>query len=183
LLPERITSLPVLLRPLTAADASRVRELAGDVEVARMTALIPHPYPPDTAATWIATHEQERAAGVAYIYAITRAEDGVLVGSIEWRAAPNAPPSLGYWIGRAYWGHGLATAAARSIIAMAFSRLDHDALSAVHLARNPASGRVLEKCGMSLTGRERRPHRGGPDEDFCVWSITRERWSAVARAL
>ena len=60
---------------------------------------------------------------------------------------------------------------------MAFTGLDHDAVSAIHLVRNPASGRVLEKCGMSLTGRERRPHRGGPDEDFYRWSIPRERWS------
>jgi [ribosomal protein S5]-alanine N-acetyltransferase len=93
---------------------------------------------------------------------------------------PSAPASLGYWIGRAYWGHGFATAAARALVAMAFSRLDHDALSAIHLATNPASGRVLEKCGMLLAGGERGPHRGGPDEDFCVWSITRERWSALA---
>jgi len=142
-----------------------------------MTALIPYPYPPDTAAAWIATHERERATGVAYVYAITRAEDRGLVGAIEWRAMDNVPASLGYWIGRAYWGHGFATAAARAIVAMAFSSLDRDTLSATHLARNPASGRVLEKCGMSLAGRELRPHRGGVEEEFCLWSITRERWS------
>ena len=103
-LPDRITSLPVLLRPFKAADAPRIRELAGDFEVARMTALIPHPYPPDAAGAWIATHERERAAGLAYVYGITRADDRLLVGAIECRAADDAGAALGYWIGHAYWG-------------------------------------------------------------------------------
>ena len=59
---------------------------------------------------------------------------------------------------------------------------DRAALGASHLARNPASGRVLEKCGMVLERRERRPHRGGAPEDMCVWAITREQWSALRAA-
>ena len=30
---------------------------------------------------------------------------------------------------------------------------------------------------MTLVRREYKPHRGGPEEEFCLWSITRERWS------
>jgi len=62
---------------------------------------------------------------------------------------------------------------------MAYRALDVDLVTAKHLARNPASGRVLAKCGMTLVRSERGPHRGGSDEDFCVWSIDRERWSAL----
>jgi RimJ/RimL family protein N-acetyltransferase len=41
---------------------------------------------------------------------------------------------------------------------------------------------VLEKCGFTLARREKKPHRGGADEDICVWSITRDRWSALRAA-
>ena len=92
------------------------------------------------------------------------------------RARADAGDSLGYWIGRPYWGHGYATAAARAIIALAFSRLDIDVLTAIHLVRNPASGRVLAKCGMSELRREMRPHRDGTPEEFRVWMIDRDAW-------
>ena len=50
-----------------------------------------------------------------------------------------------------------------------------DVLTAAHLVRNPASGRVMEKCGMHLLGMEKRDHRG-VQEEFCVRGITRDDW-------
>jgi RimJ/RimL family protein N-acetyltransferase len=178
-LPDRITSLPVVLRAFAPADAPRVAALCGDPAVALTTAAIPHPYPPDAAAAWIATHAEARAVGVAWTFAVTRADDDALVGAIDLRTAGDPDGNIGYWIGRQYWGLGYATTSVRALVAMAFLGLDADAFCATHLARNPASGRVLEKCGMQLARRERKPHRGGPDEDFCVWTIGRERWSSL----
>jgi RimJ/RimL family protein N-acetyltransferase len=180
-LPARITSYPVVLRPFAAADAPRVTELCGDRDIAQMTAVIPHPYLSGMAEAWIATHAQERDAGTAWNYAITRADDGLLVGAIGLYARPDASDSFGYWVGRPFWGMGYATAAGRAIVALAFTRQDRDELHATHLARNPASGRVMEKLGMTLARHERKPHRGGPVEEFRVWSITHERWSTLRR--
>jgi [ribosomal protein S5]-alanine N-acetyltransferase len=178
-LPERITSLPVVLRTFVPGDASSVEVLCRDSEVSLTTAMVPHPYPAGAAAEWIAMHEGQRETGSAWTYAITHVDDEKLLGAIELRAAPNAVGELGLWIGRPYWGRGYATLAARALIAMAFLSLDTDALSASHLARNPASGRVLEKCGLTPEREERRPHRGGPEEEFRVWSINRGRWAAL----
>jgi RimJ/RimL family protein N-acetyltransferase len=53
-------------------------------------------------------------------------------------------------------------------------------MTASHLARNPASGRVMEKCGLTLVQSVTREHRGR-QEPFCIRGITRdawERWSA-----
>ena len=175
-MPERIASHPVVLRTFLPADAPRVVELCGDWEVAGMTALIPHPYLPGMAESFIAACREADAAGEPRTFAITRAGDGLLVGAIGLAAPSHDGDSFGYWVGRPYWGNGYATAAARAVIALAFSRLGLDALHAVHLARNPASGRVLAKCGMAEVGREMRPHRGGPPEEFRVWSIDREAW-------
>lgn len=182
LLPQRITTLPVVLRTFVSADATRVEALCSHSEVALPTATIPHPYPAGAAAAWFATHDSLRDAGTAWTYAITNVEGDSLIGAIDLRIGPDNDGILGYWIGRPYWGRGYATLAARALIAMAFLTLDVDTLSAAHLTRNAASGRVLEKCGLTLTCRERRLHRGGPEEEICLWSITRERWSMLRAA-
>ncbi len=175
MLPERVTSLPVTLRPFVPDDAPRVRALAGEYTVAETTALIPHPYESGMAEQWISTHQVERERGVAYVYAITRAEDGLLVGAIEARPIADAHENFGYWIGAPYWGHGFATSATRAVISLMFGYLDCDELTASHLVRNPASGRVMEKCGLRLLHTTMREHRG-KREPFCIRGITREAW-------
>jgi ribosomal-protein-alanine N-acetyltransferase len=177
LLPERALSIPVALRPFEPGDAARVAALAGEQAVAEMTALIPHPYPDGAAEAWIAAQPKDRAAGRRYTYAITPAGDAMVVGAISLCPAATEREQLGYWIGRAYWGRGYATAAASAMIALAFTLLDLDRLSASRLSRNRASGRVLEKCGLRLLRTEERPHRGA-NEAFCVHGLTRSEWIA-----
>ena len=174
MLPDRLVAGTVLLRAFVPADAPRVKLLAGERVVAETTAFIPHPYPAGAATAWIATHGAARAAGTEYTYAIAEI-DGPLVGAIGLRPERIEHENIGYWIGRPYWGRGYATAAVRALIALGFGLLDLEALTASHLARNPASERVMEKCGMLLLRAERRDHRGTP-EDFCVRGITREAW-------
>jgi ribosomal-protein-alanine N-acetyltransferase len=181
-LPERLASFPVVLRTLRLSDATQVLELAGDWEVARMTALIPHPYLPGMAESWIASCRDDDVTDRACTYAITRADHGLLVGAIALSASADGAVTLGYWVGRPHWGNGYATAAARAVVALAFAHMDIDVLGAIHLARNPASGRVLAKCGMTEGTRLLRPHRGGPPEEFRVWSMRREAWQEATRA-
>jgi [ribosomal protein S5]-alanine N-acetyltransferase len=174
LLPESLLAGPVALRRFVASDADRVELLAGEYEVAETTALIPHPYPRGGATAWIATHDPAAAAGVEYTYAITD-HSGLVVGAIGLRPLRRERETVGYWVGRRYWGHGYATAAALAIIVLAFELLDLEAVTASHLVRNVASARVMEKCGMRLLRHERRDHRGAL-EDFCVRGITRDEW-------
>jgi|SRR6185369_6923255 len=179
-LPRRIASPPILLRMFTLADAPRVAELCGDWQVAQMTSLIPHPYSLEMAQTFINACREACENGPMPTYAIARAADGALVGAIGITITPEAGESLGYWIGRPHWGNGYATAAARAMLALAFSRLGVDAITAIHLVRNPASGRVMAKCGMTEVGRETRTHRGEPEE-FRVWSIDAAGWDRAAQ--
>ncbi|TMG95414.1 MAG: GNAT family N-acetyltransferase, partial [Betaproteobacteria bacterium] len=100
--------------------------------------------------------------------------------AIEVRPVADEHENFGYWIGAPYWGRGFATAAARAMVALTFGYLDCDQMTASHLLRNPASGRVMEKCGLTLVQRVTRAHRG-KQEPFCIRGITRdawERWSA-----
>ena len=177
-LPERIASGPIVLRPFVLADAPRVKLLLEDREVAEPTAVIPCPYLDGMAEAWISTHGDDRSARRQYIYAIGRAGDGLLVGAVALRPVADEHENLGYWIGRSYWGTGYATAATGTMLALGFSYCDCDELTASHLARNIASGRVMEKCGMRELRRESRNHRG-TTEEVVVRGVEREGWERL----
>ncbi len=177
-LPERVLAAPVLLRRFTQDDAEDVRRLADDRELARWIAALPHPYLPGMAEQWIAGHARTRESGGEHAYAIARAADGTLVGSLGVRPDANENGHFGYWVGRAHWGQGLATAATRAAIAVLFARTDLDVVWATHMAGNVASARVMEKCGMAVVRQETRAVRGAP----CVYDvreITRDAWEAL----
>jgi RimJ/RimL family protein N-acetyltransferase len=55
-------------------------------------------------------------------------------------------------VGVPFWGQGFATEAARAVIDHAFGGLGHEVLEAGARVSNPASRRVLEKCGFQWTG-------------------------------
>ena len=57
---------------------------------------------------------------------------------------------VGYWIGREFWGKGLATRALAELLTEVTERPLH----AYVAASNVGSMRVLEKCGFTLVGRE-----------------------------
>jgi RimJ/RimL family protein N-acetyltransferase len=180
--PERITSLPVVLRTFTLADAPHVAELCGDWEVARMTARVPHPYTLEMAESFIGACSEAWASGTAPTYAIARADDGVLVGAVgnlERRARGrrvarvlDRPAALGATVTR----QRPRARCCRS----PFRSSSVDVLTAIHLVRNPASGRVMAKCGMSEVRREMRSHRGDVEE-FRVWQIDADAWERAAQ--
>ena len=59
---------------------------------------------------------------------------------------------LGYWVGKPFWGRGYATEAAGSIVDFGFDQLGLNRITAGHMVRNPASGRVMQKIGMREEG-------------------------------
>jgi RimJ/RimL family protein N-acetyltransferase len=133
-------------------DAPRVQLLAGDKQIAATTALIPHPYPDGEAERWIATHASAFASGQSVTFAIERRERHLLIGALGLEFHPkHNRAEVGYWIGREFWGQGYATEALKAVIAYGFSRGLHR-IWAEHFAHNPASGRVLQKAGMTHEG-------------------------------
>ncbi|MEV5412936.1 GNAT family N-acetyltransferase [Thermopolyspora sp. NPDC052614] len=75
-------------------------------------------------------------------------------GEIAGHASVFGPPEereVTYWIGRRYWGRGIATAALRELLRLASERPVH----ARAAADNRGSIRVLEKCGFVVTGNDR----------------------------
>lgn len=177
-----LTTGRLVMRPLTLADSPEVQRLAGEREVASTTRLIPHPYPEGLAESWIGSLADKYRAGELVTFAIC-ATDGQLMGSI--RLSLNLidqHAEMGYWIGTAFWNNGYCTEAAAGVLQYGFEGLGLSRIYANYMARNPASGRVLAKLGMSQEGVLRR-HRFKWDqfEDLVVCGILREEYFALQK--
>jgi 8-oxo-dGTP diphosphatase len=156
LITERLT-----LRPYCPDDAAELHRLINDWEVARNLAAVPFPYSRDLADDWIGSAGGSLADGSAYHLVISGTEDGreIVVGGIGLRVdAATRTGHLGYWVGRRYWGHGVASEAAGRLARWALANLDLVRLEATVATDNPASVAVLRRIGFR--------HVGEATEDF-----------------
>ncbi|WP_245926536.1 GNAT family N-acetyltransferase [Methanospirillum lacunae] len=165
----------LVLRKFLYEEACIVKELAGSEEVAHGCINIPHPYMPGLAEIWIASHEIWYSEGSQVVFAVTRKEDGWIIGAVGLTLEPeHARAELGYWIGFPFWNHGYATEAAEAVITYAFDELLLHRITASHFVRNLASGRVLEKLGMKKEGLLREHLlKDGIREDVIIRGILR----------
>lgn len=144
-----------LLRPAQLGDAEPLRRLADDPEVARYTShRFPHPFRAADAARYLAQYLAERS-GFTRVIEI----DGSFAGALfvhpgEGIEAHSA--ELGYWLGRAYWGRGIMTAAVGIFVPWAMQECRLSRVLARVTAGNLASMRLLERNGFQLEGVMRR---------------------------
>ena len=86
---------------------------------------------------------------------------------------------MGYWIAPDAWNRGYATEAAAALLRYAFEDLGLHRVYARHLRRNPSSGKVMQKLGMTHEGRQREHVRKWEVwEDVEVYGILAEEWRA-----
>lgn len=139
---------------------------------------MPHPYEEGIAEQWIATHPFTWASGEDATFAIELSGPGVLIGAINLAINQRfSRGELGYWIGRKYWGCGYCTAAARTLVGFGFKELGLHRIFARYLARNPASGRVMEKAGMRREGLLREHVlKGDRFEDVVCYGALASEW-------
>ncbi len=134
----------ISLRPLTTADAPRLAHLGNDSLVSRyLSERFPYPYHPEDAIAFI-TKVRSGEAGIVLGIIV----NGQLAGTIglEDTDVPQVK-RIGYFLGRDYWGRGIATQAVRLMVHKAFSEYGCRTLTAYTHAQNAASARVLEKNG------------------------------------
>ncbi len=144
----------VVLEPVDLSHAPALQVLAGDPAIAATTR-IAHPYPPGQAEKFIRVRMREREAGLSWVFAVKLAGEVVGVcGLLE--ITPRHLAEIGYWIGRPYWGRGLATEAVAGTLQCSFGTLGLREVFARCLADNHGSRRVLEKNCFQYAGAE--PH-------------------------
>jgi 8-oxo-dGTP diphosphatase len=170
---ERLT-----LRPLVADDAEALHRLVNDWEVTRTLSEIPYPYPRSLADDWIGSTTAELADGAAYHLAITGHEGKLetLVGVVGLRLdRARRAGRLGYWVGRAFWGHGVATEAARRLTSWGFANLPLDLVTAEVTEDNDGSCTVLRRVGFREVGTGVRSSLTNRDEHrVTVFEATRD---------
>lgn len=144
------------MRPLDSRDIEPIRQLAGAAEIAANT-FVPHPYPPDAASEFVKLCQERWKHDEAYVFAIIQKPDMDFAGTIGIHLdhAHNCA-DVGYWIGKPFWGRGLATAGLRLIIQFGFGRLQLNRIEAGHFPDNLASGRVMQKANMRFEGVRRQ---------------------------
>jgi RimJ/RimL family protein N-acetyltransferase len=153
--PVVLDGLSVLLREFRSSDAPAAHGWVGDPDAVRYVPLGPL----DTAGSVEYVEqliaEAKRDPRDAYTLAIVEKDSGEVIGSvalgIDSRAHRRA--ELGYILRQDRWGRGYATEAASLMIDFAFDQLAMNRVWAVCDPENPASTRVLEKCGMTGEGR------------------------------
>ncbi len=177
-----LTTERLALRAFEADDAEAVTELCNEWEIARTTLNIPHPYERWMAEAWIENHRPGFERGDSVIFAITFRPDGRLVGAVGLHLDPASHAGeLGYWVGKDFWNQGIATEAARAVVAHAFDRMGLNRIAARHMTKNPASGRVMQKVGMTFEGVLRQSiFRWGSYEDSAIYSLLRSEFRPAA---
>lgn len=157
------------LRGLTKADTGLVSLYTSDFRVAGMTSRIPHPNPPGSVELFMERVIADPAEGHVWAIDATRGFGVSLTGII----GVDGDQELGYWLAPFFWGLGIATEAAQAAITHSFAE-GHDRLTAGVFKINPASRKVLEKCGFKLIG-ESTIHSIARDETMESWQFERLR--------
>jgi len=143
------------LRPWRDEDVPALHRLLNDWEVIRTLARVPFPYAVQDAEKWVATARERAQDGSAYHLAITGSDNGTehLVGGIGVQVfADKRMAGFGYWVGRRYWGHGVATEAAGRLVRWALANLPIDRIEAAAFTDNGASIAVLRRIGFKHVG-------------------------------
>jgi RimJ/RimL family protein N-acetyltransferase len=175
-------STPVLeterlcLRAPRLEDAKQIAALINDRRIAENTSRIPYPYSLADAHAFLANVERDPSERA---FLITLA-DGTIVGGCGLQVSGGGDVEPGYWIGVAYWGRGYASEAARALVDHAFTDLDSERLACRARVSNPASRRVLEKCGFEWTSVALlRIHALNASVPVDCFRLDRSRWASL----
>ena len=146
------------VRPWLPGDVPALTRLADSRAVWRnLRDAFPNPYSKKDARTWI--RAVTRQFPCQHFAIIVEEGPAVLAGGIG--VIPGSDvhagtAEIGYWLGEAYWGRGIMTAALSAFTEFAWAEFRLRRLYAHVLEWNPASMRVLEKCDYVAEGRLRK---------------------------
>lgn len=111
--------------------------------------------------------------------------DGKVIGSlavVEF-SEKNESAELGYCIGYEYWGMGIMSESVQAVIDFLFSEVGLNRITICHAVKNPASGRVAQKCGLVLEGihKEEFKSRSGEYLDIAHYGIVRKDYKKLIK--
>ncbi len=160
----------ISLRKPLETDARSLARAGDHLEVSATMISIPSPFTLQDAKGWIASIESHPNTDG---YLISREIDDLVIGAAELRDidAEHRQAEVSFWLTPKTWGLGYASSALVQLVQIGFERHRLNRIYAYHMARNPASGRVMAKCGFHFEGCLRqRVWKLGRTEDAMLWS-------------
>jgi RimJ/RimL family protein N-acetyltransferase len=145
----------VQLSEFRASDKDALVAHLNEREIYDRTLRIPFPYTSTDADEWlnfVAKHTQEQGCPVQW--AIRTTNESLIggCGFDGFQAGKSHRAEIGYWLARPYWGQGIMTTVVNQVCRHAFEEFGLVKITAHVFAHNPASARVLEKCGFQEEG-------------------------------
>ena len=138
----------VCMRPLQESDIPEILKHVSAPEIPQNT-FVPQPYPPEAAGEFVQQAQENWRSDAGYTFAIIDRASGQFAGCMGIHPVDkHRRAEVGYWIGKTFWGRGLATAALRLLLQFGFEDLQLNRIEAGHFLHNPASGRVMQKANM-----------------------------------
>ena len=113
----------------------------------------------------------------SYIWVIEEKSTGEAIGAISVVALMEKIDGceIGYCLSDSRWGRGYMPEAFAAVIRFLFDEVGFNRIQAIHDTRNPASGRVMEKCGLRYEGTMRRAGRNNQGiGDVVIRAILRD---------
>ncbi len=156
----------LILRPLRNSDAESLRENINNLDVAKWLLMVPHPYTLRDAKNWIRDSTKNwKKKEKDYNFGIELRAEGKIIGGIGLQSInkTQGTGTLGYWIGKLYWGNGYGTEALQAVVDFAFNRLKLRRLEAEVFVGNLSSEKLLEKIGFRLEGTKRQAKKSKAD--------------------
>jgi RimJ/RimL family protein N-acetyltransferase len=143
------------------SDSDALVQLLNDRDIYERTLRIPFPYTDADAEDWLAQVAViVRQEGPQAHFAIRDDDDGLIggCGFDRVQGSQKHRAEVGYWLGKRFWGQGIMTAVVRRLCRYAFEEFELTKITAHVFVHNPASARVLEKCGFQQEGYLRKHH-------------------------
>lgn len=155
-LPDQFLTLQtprLVLRKLAITDAEDIFAYASDPQVTTYTAWETHQSINETYEYLNNFVFQMYRSGKGMNWGIVMKENSKLIGTCSLHTASvHRRAELGYVLSRNYWGKGLMTEAAKSVIAFGFHVMQLQRIQAICDVNNVSSARVLEKAEMQFEG-------------------------------
>ena len=153
----------IRLRRLKLSDADSLAENAKSREISRYT-FLPYPYKKQDAVNFIRICHGKYRKKLEHELGIELKETGKIIGmmGIVHVSEKHQNAEIGYWLGKKYWGDGLAREALELMLKHCFANLKMHRVYAHVMHPNKASGKLLQKCGFKAEGvsRQHIKHRG-----------------------
>lgn len=89
---------------------------------------------------------------------------------------------IGYCIGKKFWGQGFTSEALSALIPFFFEEVQANRVESKHDFKNPASGKVMEKCGLIKEGIKRQGDKNNSGIcDIVFYGIVRDDWKQAEK--